>query len=94
MADLNEIVVPKVMNKWRQLAEGFYYDDEIITKIKNACSNAEECCQEFFRDWLGTDNGKGKRTWSTLFEIIKKIRIAADITDDMKAKVLQLSIEN
>ena len=94
MGDLNDIVVPKVMNKWRQLAEGFRYDDEIIARIKNDGKNTEECCQEFFRDWLGTNNGKGKKTWSTLFEVITKIRIATDIIDDMKKKVLQLSVEN
>ena len=92
MADLNKIVIPKVMNKWRQLAEGFRYDDEIIAKIKNEChNNAEECCEEFFRDWRSTDHGEGPKTWSKLFEIIEEYTsIAKDIREEMMAKVLKL----
>ena len=95
MADLNSIVVEKVMNNWEELAEGFRYDLQIIAKIKEQNSkNPKVCCQEFFRDWLTTDNGNkvGEKTWSTLFDIIKKYTsIATDIRDDMIAKVKQLS---
>ena len=94
MADLNKIVVPKVMNQWQELAEGFRYGNEIIDKIKNDCqNNTEKCCREFFRDWRLTDNGSkvGSKTWSTLFNIIREYTsIASEIREEMMAKVLQL----
>ena len=94
MADLNKIVVPKVMNKWQQLAEGFRYPDEVIAKIKNDCSNTEECCQEFFRDWRSTNHCEGPKTWSKLFDIIKEYTsIAKDIREKMIEEVLKLNVK-
>ena len=96
MADLNDIVIPKVMNQWEELAEGFRYDDEVIDKIKRQHHNdTEKCCREFFRDWRRTDNGNraGPKTWSTLFNIIEKyISIASDIREDMITKVKKLNL--
>ena len=95
MADLNKIVVTKVMIQWEQLAEGFRYDDQVITKIKQQYrENPEECCQAFFRDWRGTNNGErvGPKTWSTLFYVIKEYTsIANDIREEMIAQVKKLS---
>ena len=94
MADLNKIVVKKVMVQWEQLAEGFRYDDAIIVKIKQQNrENPEECCREFLRDWLVTDNGikAGPKTWSTLFHIIKEYTsIASDIREEMIAQVKKM----
>ena len=94
MADLNKIVIPKVMNQWEELAEGFHYDDEVIANINTRSrGNPKKCCQEFFRDWRKTDNGirAGPKTWSTLFYIIEKyMSIASDIREDMITKVKQL----
>ena len=94
MADLNKIVVKKVMVQWEQLAEGFRYDNAIIANIKKQNrENSEECCREFLRDWLGTDNGikAGPKTWSTLFDIIKEYTsIGRDIREDMIVQVKKL----
>ena len=94
MADLNKIVVKKVMIQWEQLAEGFRYDGAIIAKIKlQNRENPEECCREFLRDWLVTDNGikAGPKTWSTLFDIIKEYTsIGRDIREEMITQVKEL----
>ena len=94
MADLNKIVIPKVMNQWEELAEGFRYDDEVITNIKTQSGgNPKKCCQEFFRNWRTSDNGNrvGPKTWSTLFYIIEEYTsIASDIREDIITKVKQL----
>ena len=94
MADLNKIVLTKVMVEWEDLAEGFRYDGAIIAAIKERnCENSKKCCQDFFRDWLGTNNGKGAgpKTWSTLFDIIKNhTSIASEIREEMITKVKTL----
>ena len=94
MADLNKIVVKKVMIQWEQLADGFRYDGAIIAKIKiQNRENPEECCRAFLRDWLDTDNGinAGPKTWSTLFNIIKEYTsIASEIREDMIKQVKKL----
>ena len=95
MADLNKIVVRKVMIQWEELAEGFRYDDQVIANIKlRNRENPEECCRAFFRDWRGTDNGNraGPKTWSTLFNVIEEYTsIASDIREEMIAQVKKLS---
>ena len=92
MADINKIVIPKVMNQWQELAEGFRYDDEIIDKIKaQRSNNPQECCREFFRDWLRFDHCEGPKTWLKLLEIIEEYTlIAKDIKEKIREEVLQL----
>ena len=93
MADLNKIVVKKVMIQWEQLAQGFRYDDQVIDSIKlKYRESPEECCRAFLKNWLLTDNGiKAPKTWSTLFNIIKEYTsIAPDIREEMIAQVKKL----
>ena len=95
MADLNRIVVEKVMMEWEKLAQGFRYADEIIARIKQQNrENAEDCCREFFRDWRNTDHGirAGPNTWTTLFTVIKDYTsIATDTREKMIEQVKQLN---
>lgn len=88
------IVIPKIMNKWEQLAEALLYDDAIIAAIKHKQrDDPMQCCRELFKDWLQTNNGAkaGKKVWSTLFETIKKYDLIGDgIREEMVAKVEQL----
>ena len=94
MADLQRIVIPKIMNKWEQLAEALRYDDAIIASIKhNQRDNQMQCCRELFKDWLQTNNGAkvGRKVWSTLFDTIKDYSlIENDAREEMIAKVKQL----
>ena len=94
MADLQKIVIPKIMTNWEQLAEALRYDDAIIDSIKHAQrDNPKECCRALFKDWLQTNNGAevGRKVWSTLFATIKEHDLVGDdIREEMIAKVKQL----
>ena len=58
------------------------------------CEDPKKCCQEFFEDWLMTNNGveAGPKVWSTLLHALKEVGISADITEDIIAKVKQLKV--
>lgn len=94
MADLINIVIPKIMNEWMYIAYYMRYDLPIITSIKQKeRENPKKCCEDFFVDWLTTDNGAkaGPKTWKTLLNVLKEIKdIAADIKEDITKDVLQL----
>ena len=94
MFDLTKIVVPEIMNKWEYIAEALRYDLATIQSIKEkGGKDQKECCREFFKDWLMTNNGAkaGPKVWSTLLDALKEIDdIGADITEGIVAKVKQL----
>ena len=94
MFDLTKIVIPKVMNKWEYIAEALYYDLVTIDTIKQkAGKDPKECCREFFKDWLMTNNGEkaGPKVWSTLLDRLNEINeISSETTKDIVAKVKQL----
>lgn len=74
MADLNIIVIPKIMDRWEDLAAGLRYDVYTINAIKQKeREDPKRCCKEFFRDWLTTNHGSkaGPKVWSTLIDIIE-----------------------
>ena len=81
------------MNKWEYIAEALRYDLVTIQAIKDKeREDPRKCCREFFKDWLMTNNGAkaGPKVWSTLLDALKRVEIAADITEDIIAEVKQL----
>ena len=86
MFDLTKIVIPKI--------EALRYELPTIQAIKEKeGKDQKQCCREFFKDWLMTNNGAkaGPKVWSTLLNTLKEIdEIAADITEDIVAKLKQL----
>ena len=82
-----KIVIPKIMHKWECIAEALHYDLAVIQAIKiKQHYDPKECCREFFRDWLLTNNGAraGPKVWSTLFNALNDVDdIAADITQNI-----------
>ena len=95
MFDLTKIVIPKIMTKWEYVAEALYYDLSIVQAIKiKERGNPIECCREFFKDWLMTNNGAraGPKVWSTLLDALSKVdEISADIVENITEKVKQLN---
>ena len=91
---LNKIVVPKIMNEWEYIAEALHYDLATIKAIKEKeRADPKQCCREFFKDWLMTNNGAeaGTKVWSTLLDTLKDVdEISADIVEDIIEKVKQL----
>ena len=94
MNELQKIVIPKIMNNWREVAEGLGYDNENIQTIKESeCGDARRCCREFFRDWLGSKRGTSPKTWSTLLNVIKDPDwdlFEDSIVEEMITKIMQL----
>ena len=94
MHDLTKIVVPKIMHKWEYIAAALHYDLPVIEAIKiKKHYDPRECCREFFRDWLLTNNGAraGPKVWSTLFDALNDVdNIAADITQNIILEAKQL----
>ena len=95
MRDISKIMIPNIMNQWEYIAEALYYDLAIIEAIKvKEGRDTKKCCREFFKDWLMTNNGAkaGPKVWSTLLDTLKEVdEIAADITENIIAKVKQLN---
>ena len=91
---MTKFVVPKIMHKWEYIAEALHYDLPVIQAIKIKQQNdPKECCREFFRDWLLTNNGAraGPKVWSTLFDALNDVDdIAADITQNIILETKQL----
>ena len=99
MIDLKNIVTQRIMNQWEYVAEALYYDIATIEAIKQqrGCVGPKQCCREFFKDWLTTNNGvrAGPKVWSTLISALKNVdEIATDIVDDIVKEVLQLKCDN
>ena len=95
MFDLTKIVIPRIMNKWDYVAEALRYDLSIVEAIKvKEHQDPRQCCREFFKDWLMTNNGAraGPKVWSTLLDTLKKVdEISVDIIEDITAQVEQLN---
>ena len=90
MHDLKKIVIPKVMNQWEDIAYALRYDLATIQAIKDKeREDPKRCCQEFFKNWLMTNNGAkaGRKVWSTVLDALKEVdEISADIAEDIITK--------
>ena len=97
MFDLSKIVIPKIMNEWEYVAEALRYDLTTITTIKQmGRENSKQCCREFFKDWLTTNNGAkaGSKVWSTLLDALKEVdEISSEITKDIITQVKELKCD-
>ena len=97
MIELIKIVTPRIMNQWKYVAYALYYDIATVEAIKQkGHGDPKQCCQEFFENWLRTNNGDrvGPKVWSTLIGALKEVdEIATDIVDDIVKEVLQLKCD-
>ena len=94
MFDLTKIVIPYILDKWEYVAEAFRYDLATIKAIKEReGEDPEQCCREFFKDWLTTDHGNrvGPKVWSTLLDVLSEVdKISAETIEKITTKVKQL----
>ena len=93
MFDLTNIVIPKIMNEWKYIAEALHYDLATIRAIREKNrEDPKKCCREFFEDWLMTNNGAraGPKVWSTLLDALRQVvDISADVIEDIIAQLKQ-----
>ena len=93
MFELTKIVIPKILNKWEEVAEVFHYDIPTIEAIKEKeRGDPKKCCREFFKDWLQTKHGAdvGPKVWLTLIEVLEKTDIDPDIVIDITEEIMKL----
>ena len=74
MVDLNEIVVPRIMAEWDDVAYALGYEIHLVKYIEEKHNNnPKKCCKELLIDWLITDHGASPKVWSTLVARLKKV---------------------
>ena len=96
MCDLMKIVIPRIMNEWEYIAHALHYDLATIKSIREKKrEDPKKCCEEFFMDWLTTNNGAkfGPKVWSTLLDALKEVNeISSEIIEDITTKVKQINL--
>ena len=76
MLSIQAIVIPEVGHKWSDIAIRLDFTYSRRTIISDKCNNdPEKCCKEMFDRWLNTDDGVKPKTWGTLLEVLRDIKL-------------------
>ena len=79
---LHEIVIPKIASNWDMVADSLDYEMEFKDLIIAQCrENPLHCCVKLLEDWLTNDRGLSPKTWSTLVEAFRKIKVLTAVTE-------------
>ena len=89
MYELNEIVAPKIMGKWEQLAYCMRYEPGEVKAFKKDTNDLKECCMELFSNWLTTDHGPTPKTYQTILNHIKKVKDLAAASKGIKKELIR-----
>ena len=88
MADLNNIVIPRIKAEWKDVAYALRYKIVTVNAIKQKHNeNPKKCCQELFEDWLSTNHGVSPKTWSTLLDKLKEVEELSAATQEIISKL-------
>ena len=94
MFQLMRIVISTIMTEWERIAFALRYEISTVNGIiQKGREDPRKCCEEFFKDWLTTNNGAkaGPKVWSTLLDALKEVdTISADTIKVITAEVKQL----
>ena len=95
MANLNNIVVPRIQADWEDVAWELHYEIPTVKAIKAKHNeDPKKCCKALFIDWLSSDHGVGPKTWSTLIEKLKEIKDLAAATNEITNELQTLADSN
>ena len=89
MYELIEIVAPKIMDKWEQLAYCMTYEPGEVEAFKKDTNDLTECCMELFSNWLTTDHGPMPKTYQTLLNHVKKVSDLAAASETIKKELIR-----
>ena len=89
MFELVEIVAPRVMAEWENLAYCMKYTIEDVAAFKKDASNLKECCTNLFKDWLTTGHVPKPKTYQTLLKHIKKISSLTTASEVIERKLIE-----
>jgi len=86
-------IIPKIAARWEDVADFLDYEPETIELIKQKHhGDGEQCCDGLIRDWLSTNHGVGPKTWATLLERLKEIKVLATATSDIERQLKKLGM--
>ena len=88
MYELNEIVAPKIMGEWEQLAYCMRYEPGEVEAFKRDSNDPKKCCMKLFRNWLTTDHDPIPKTYQTLLNHIEKVNDLATASEAIKRKLI------
>ena len=89
MYELTEIVAPKIMGKWEQLAYCMRYEPGEVETFKRDSNDPKECCMKLFSNWMTTDHGPTPKTYQTLLNHIEKVNDLAAASEAIKRKLIK-----
>ena len=93
MRHLNSIVIPKIAADWRVVADHLDYHPSTIKVIDQRWrGDPIQCCQDLFRNWLGTDHKDGIRNWTTLLSTLKQVRQLRAVTEEIEKELTELKL--
>jgi len=92
MKHLNSLVIPKVAAQWRVVADYLDYHPSMIQVIDQRWRDPIQCCQDLFRDWLGTNHGVGPKTWTTLLSTFRQIKQLIAVTEGIEKELSELKL--
>ena len=87
MHELIEVVAPKIMGKWEQLAYCMRYEPEEVEAFKKDTNDLRECCMKLFSNWLTTDHYPTPKTYQTLLNHIEKVKDLAATSEAIKKEL-------
>ena len=101
MWELNEIVIPKILAQWKDLAYHMRYTRSEVDAFFREGKDDHECCKKLFIDWINTDRGPEPKTYETLLKYIKEIEnlkiattvIEKELTEGKYMQIAYKSIE-
>ena len=92
MADINNIVIPRIKAEWEDVAFALRYKIATVKAINEKHNgNPKKCCRELFIDWLSTGHGVYPKTWSTLLDKLKEVEELAAATEEIINELEKLS---
>ena len=91
MKILHKMVIPKISNEWKTVADFLELELSVVNNIQEKCINdSAKCCEEMLREWLMSDHGLQPKTWSALITSLKEIKqlskVSKEIEQELKGK--------
>ena len=89
MHELNEIVMPKIMANWEDLAYCMRYKPTDVKGFKADSRDLKECCKNFFLNWITTNHDPKPKTYQVLLNYIDKVNNLATASEAIRKELIQ-----
>ena len=89
MHELNEIVIPKIMANWEDLAYCMRYKPSDVKGFKADSRDLKECCKKFFLNWITTNHDPKSKTYQALLNYIDKVNDLTTVSEAIRKELIQ-----